>query len=144
MVRQPNGLLTKAEPDEELALEYDASSLESSAVEKECHYHTTGSYESVYWVDSGAYDNFWALEILLCEALLREDEMLNERISAGLAQPVQPAQPVRPVKMEDVGDQPGLNEEHYEVGFDAETGVSCMKSGKHILQKLNNISVLVF
>ena len=103
-----------------------------------------GSYQSVYGVDSGAYDNFWALEILLCEALLREDEMLNERISAGLAQPVQPAQPVRPVKMEDVGDQPGLNEEHYEVGFDAETGVSCMKSGKHILQKLNNISVLVF
>ena len=59
--------------------------------------------------------------ILLCEALLREEEMLNEQISAGLAQPVQP---VGPVKLEDVGDQPGLNEDHYEVGIDVETGVS--------------------
>ena len=44
--------------------------------------------------------------------------MLNEQISAGLAQPV------GPVKLEDVGDQPGLNEDHYEVGIDVETGVS--------------------
>jgi hypothetical protein len=42
VVHQPNGLLTKAEPDEALALEYDASSLEFSALEKECYCHTKG------------------------------------------------------------------------------------------------------
>lgn len=59
--------------------------------------------------------------------------MLNQRVNDNMAQPV------GAVKVEEVGDQPGLDEEHYEVGIDAETGVSCLNC-KHTLLKNQHIS----